>query len=365
MRNRICKLLAIGLSLTMLVGGLSFVPPMKFTVNLLAAPAQKAPSGNGFDIYVDSNGDVVMACNDKYRSSGIIYKTWSLTFSRGQFNPSMRKLANGADTDSFTIPINFNKVTEGPVINGRIQTEFRISYAELKGYIGATSGEWLQEIEDAEKYGATAYIRCDFVMMIHQVNNRGEIISNLHNGHRYRNDPTVGPYDDEARDLNPREIQAAEPWSAGANTGLRTHFHRWLPITSALPMIPPVKFVDHHVTAQNEGGAPGPGGNGDNTSSYYGDYSGTPAYAGGNYNAEGYNASEGIPSTSTITGLAEASPWYGGVDVWTRMVSKQIETFYRYKWVVEKPKLTDRPERVAVMWSRHMDISLSHGIVFI
>jgi len=277
----------------------------------LAAAQEKAPTSTGWDVYVDSNGDVVVTCNDKRRTSSIYYKTVGLTFSRGQFNPSAKKLAKGAATEFFYVPIEPSKVSESDAGHGRVQTVFKIPYATMKANIGAASGEWLQEILDAEKFGGTAYVRVDCDMRVYHGSNT--------DGYRYMNDPPKGPYDDEKRDLNPREIQAAEPWSAGANTGLRTHFHRWLPIMSAKPLIKQPVFLDHHVTYQNEGGVSGPGAKNGTTLKNYGDYSGDPAFAGGNANLEGYNAAEGIPSTKTVTGYAEASPWYGGIDVWASM----------------------------------------------
>ena len=260
----------------------------------LAAAQEKLPSGTGWDVFVDSNGDVVVMTNDKRKTSSIYYKTVGLTFSRGQFNPSAKKLAKGAATEWFEVYIQPSQVTEGPTINGRVQTTFKIPYAEMKSMIGATSGEWLQEIEDAEKFGGTACVRVDCIMQVYHGTNT--------DGYEYRNEPPKGPFDDEARDLNPREIQSAEPWSAGANTGLRTHFHRWLPIMSAKPMIQNPVFLDHHVTNQNEGGTSGPGAKNGSTLKNYGDYSGDPAFAGGNANLDGYNATEGVPSTKTITG---------------------------------------------------------------
>ena len=276
----------------------------------LAAAKEKAPSSTGFDVFIDSNGDVNVVTNDKKRTSSIYYKTIGFTISRGQFNPSAKKLAKGAATEYFEVPLS-NMTVDTTNVGSREINSFKMPYSELKARIGAKSGEWLQEIEDAEKYGGTAYVRFDCLMMVYHGTNS--------TGHIYRNDPTRGPFDDEARDLNPREIQSAEPWSAGANTGLRTHFHRWLPIMSAKPMIQNPVFLDHHVTNQNEGGISGPGAKNGSTLKNYGDYSGDPAFAGANTNTEGYNAAEGVPSTKTITGYAEASPWYGGIDVWARM----------------------------------------------
>lgn len=213
--NKIIKSMIV-IAASVLLAGLFCTP--------VFAAIEKPPSSSGWDVYVDSNGDVVVSCNDKKKTSSIYYQTVGLTFSRGQFNPPMKKLAKGAATEYFRIAIEPSKTTSQDLKNGRVQTVFRFPYAEMKSRIGGVSGEWLQEIEDAEKYGGTAFVRVDCIMVIYHGTAR--------TGHIYRNDPTVGPYDDERRDLNPREIQAAEPWSAGANTGLRTHFHRWLPIHS-------------------------------------------------------------------------------------------------------------------------------------
>ena len=91
----------------------------------LAAAQEKLPSGTGWDVFVDSNGDVVVMTNDKRKTSSIYYKTIGLTFSRGQFNPSAKKLAKGAATEYFEILIDPAQVSESDVGNGRVQTVFR------------------------------------------------------------------------------------------------------------------------------------------------------------------------------------------------------------------------------------------------
>lgn len=163
-------------------------------------------------------------------------------------------------------------------------------------------------------------------------------VRNGSNGDRFRsgpyiNNPTVGPYDDEALNLNPNQLQIAESWSAGSKTGIKTHYHRWLPISASAAIEEP-KFPDWHVTKQT-GPVPGVG---TDTSelTYYRDYTGVPAYAGGNANLDGYNADYGIPSTKTVTGYAESSPWFGNVDVWARLVTHQYQKTDTYTWKVGK-----------------------------
>ena len=277
-----------------------------------AAAQEQLPSGTGWDVFINSDGNLCIVTNDKKRTSSIYYKTIGFTVSRGQFNPSVKKLANGAATEYFKVYLG-DMTIDTYEKNGREINTFMMPYEDLKARIAACSGDWLQDLTDAEMYGGTCYVRFDSIMVIYHGSNLA------HGGHYYKNSPLEGPFDDEKRDLNPREIQSAEPWSAGANTGLRTHFHRWLPIMSAKPMIQNPVFLDHHVTNQNEGGISGPGAKNGSTLKNYGDYSGDPAFAGANTNTEGYNAAEGVPSTKTITGYAEASPWYGGIDVWARM----------------------------------------------
>ena len=287
-------------------------------VNAEAAAKEMTPTNTGFDVYIDSAGDVCVVTNDKRRTSSIYYRTVGFTISRGQFKPYAAKvLAKGKATEYFYVSLGDMTVETHQQGSREINT-FKLGYDELKSRIAAASGEWREEIEQAEKFGGTAFVRFDCDMVIFH----GSTQMPSH----YLNHPPIDG-------TNPAAIQAAEPWSAGGNTGLRTHYNRWLPISSQLPLIQTPIWTDHHVTQQNPPpGAPGPGPASGGTLSYCGDYSGDPAFAGGNANLDGYNASEGVPSTSTITGYSEASPWYGCIDVWTRMVTKQFKITYRYKW---------------------------------
>ncbi len=202
--RKIYKVTSFLLIITIIFG----IIPFK---NAQAASKEKAATTSGWDVFVDANGDVNIITNDKKKTSSIYYRTVGFTISRGKFNPSMKKLHSGAATDFFYVPLDVMSVdtsTEG----GREINAFKMSYAEMKSRIGGVSGEWLQEIEDAEKFGGTAYIRFDCDMIIYH----GTSTDNYH----YMNDPPRGPNDDEATDLNPNEIQGAEAWSAGANTGL-------------------------------------------------------------------------------------------------------------------------------------------------
>lgn len=191
----------------------------------LSPTAQKAVASGSFDVFIDENNDVCIVTNDQKRTSNIYYRSIGFTIAEGQFDPSAKKLKSGAATPSFAKPIDTSAVTTYAV-QGREVNIFRYPFAEIRSAIAAVSGEWDMEIEQALHYGKTAYIRFDCVMI---VNN-----DSRWTGHYFRNDPPYGPYDDEARDLNPKEIQGAEPWRAGSRTGLRTHYHRWLAIGAIL-----------------------------------------------------------------------------------------------------------------------------------
>ncbi|MCR5238241.1 MAG: hypothetical protein K6E34_13675 [Lachnospiraceae bacterium] len=201
--RKIYKVTSFLLIITIIFG----IIPFK---NAQAASKEKGATTSGWDVFVDANGDVNVITNDKKKTSSIYYRTIGFTISRGKFNPSMKKLHSGASTDNFTVLIDSMAVdtsTEG----GREINAFKLPYATMKSLIGGCSGEWLQEIEDAEKFGGTAYVRFDCIMIIYH--------GTATDGYRYMNDPPRGPNDDEATDLNPNEIQGAEAWSAGASTG--------------------------------------------------------------------------------------------------------------------------------------------------
>ncbi len=280
-------------------------------------------TSENFDVFIDANNNVCIVTNDKIKDGSIYYRTIGFSISRGKFNPSEKKLANGAGTEYFELPIRTSEVETYNVGRRQINV-FKYPYAELKSHMSAA---WQQELEDADERGMTAYIRFDAIMVIYH--------GRIRQPGLYVNNPIAGPNDNEATDRNPRELQRAETWSAGANTGIRSHFHRWLPISSHSAIIPDTgTLTDWHITKQE---TLGPGvGEGTSELTYYGDYTGAPEYAGGNANLEGYDAGYGVPSTKTITGYAESSPWYGNVDVWARLVSHQYKKTDTYEWRVDK-----------------------------
>ena len=148
-----------------------------------ADPVLQTTSGSSFDVFIDENNDICIITNDKIKAGSIYYRTIGFSISRGQFNPSAKKLANGAATDYFTLPIRKSSVTTYSVGNRQINI-FRYPFAEIKGLMSAA---WQQEIEDAEERGMIAYIRFDAIMVVMQ----GTIVKSG----PYVNNPTVGPYD--------------------------------------------------------------------------------------------------------------------------------------------------------------------------
>lgn len=289
------------------------------------ASVEKLSSGANFDVFIDADNNVCIVTNDQIRKSTTYYRTIGFSISRGQFNPSAKKLANGASTEYFTLPIDRSLYVDTYSLGSREINIFKYPFSLL---LGKMSAAWQQEIQDAQEKGITAYIRFDSIMVIME----GE----TQLSHRYINDPRVGPYDDEARDKNPKELQRARGWAAGSKTGIKTHYHRWLPIAASTIEEPP-KFTDWHVTKQKKDG---PGSSDTSSLTYYGDYTGDPWYAGGNANLDGYNAALGIPSTKTVTGYAESSPWFGNVDVWARLVTHQYEKRDTWTWDVGKGSAT-------------------------
>lgn len=321
------KIVSVFLALILTLG------PIAMVMSQEAYAAEAAQGGSGFDVFLDSNKNICIITNDQIRASNTYYRTVGFTVSRGM--KDQRKLMSGAATEY--IQVFMDEMTVSPINIGTRQINaFEFPFDSFKAKVQSKGyNEWYQDIIDAESFGGSLYVRFDSIMKIYNGKNAEP--------HFYRNDPTVGPYDDEQRDLNPREIQNAKGWRAGSRTGLRTHFHRWLVLGRQLPVqtaaaAQPLKFKDHHVTIQSgENGTPsGLLSLGGNSTTVYGDYSGMPAYAGADGNLEGYNASEGVPSTSSITGIAEASPWVGCIDVWARMVTKEIRTTFRYFWIPQE-----------------------------
>ena len=280
-----------------------------------AKAAPKPASASTWDVFIDENNDVCIVTNDKKKTSSIFYRTEGFTISRGKFKPSMKQLANGAATEYFFRALNAS-ATETYTIGGREVNCFKYPFASIKA---GMSGAWAAEIDEVMEYGGTAYIRFDCMMYVYHgaARAKGPFM-----GH-----PPVNP--DESLYQNPAAIQAAEPWSAGANTGLKSHYHRWLPITKGKPPEEEPEWYDWHVTQQS---GSGPGSATGSSMTYAGDYSGAPMFAGGNANLEGYDAGLGIPSTKTVSAYAEASPWHGSLDVWARMTTKQYNIRHLYKW---------------------------------
>ena len=278
-------------------------------------------SGSSFDVFIDENNDINIITNDQIKTGSIYYRTIGFSISRGQFNPSAKKLANAESTEYFNVTLQ-DMTKETKRYGTREINCFKYPFASC---LSKMSAEWQQEIQDAQERGMTAYIRFDAFMVVY----KGTAMLS----HLYVNTPPYGPYDDETLDRNPKELQNAYGWSAGSNTGIKTHYHRWLPISSSAIITEPI-LTDWHVTKQTSGG-PGTG-IGTSSLTYYGDYTGDPEYAGGNANLEGYNTALGIPSTKTVTGYAESSPWFGNLDVWARLVTHQYSKTDTYTWKVSE-----------------------------
>ena len=83
--------------------------------------------------------------NDQIKKSTTYYRTIGFSISRGQFNPSAKKLANGASTEYFEMPLDRTYVTTYSLGTREINI-FRYSFSDL---LSKMSAAWQQEIQDA------------------------------------------------------------------------------------------------------------------------------------------------------------------------------------------------------------------------
>ena len=136
-------------------------------------------------------------------------------------------------------------------------------------------------------------------------------------------------------------ILTEEGWAN--KDGLYTHFDIFIDLYDLYGLspeqqeeiIPPIinpptpevkkKYGDHLVTTDSND----PGGNTKSSGQTYEDY---VHFAAGNANSDGYDAAQGIPSNKTITGYAEAIPWYATTDIYARAVYRDYYPKYVYVW---------------------------------
>ena len=348
--------------------------------------------GESFGIWYDPKDQCIhVGTNDIAATTGIRYRTMRITVSRGKFNTTPHVLDNGESTEYVEVTYTQGEETRDPKDSSRVTNDFKIPLSEIQG---KASGAWNEEINKALTENAVVWMRVDCGMEVDSVAVRmrgGKKVTTWNkikpSGGYYYNYPGCGGRGggnlNEDADENPYRIQHAEPWIGGARNGLASHSHRWVPISSGIPKHEPEAVQqpapqivgDHHITTGTGGlDSPDPGHAQSSTSMYYGDYTGSPIFGGGNGNLEGYSAAFGVPTTSSITGAAEVSPWFGNIDVWARMRTKQYKDRYRYKWIpgegneyavgnsiaLAKDQAKDARDKDWVLTEPNFDVKLGH-----